>query len=192
MIRRIDGTGVRQLTDVEIAQDDECGWRNGRHRHSSLNGRKGPTMPRFGQLEEQVMLRVWAADHPVQVREVRAALRPDRELAHTTVMTVLDKLFRKGWLRRETTGRAYRYSPVMSRDSYTAALLHEAWSTAGNPAAALVHFIEAMNSEQRAALRDALRVSAPALATDQPPWDPGLMPEGDNAARRRTDHDDVA
>jgi predicted transcriptional regulator len=139
-------------------------------------------MPRFGQLEEQVMLRVWAADHPVQVREVREALRPDRELAHTTVMTVLDKLFRKGWLRRETSGRAYRYWPVMSRDSYTAVLLHEAWSTAGNPAAALVHFFESMNSDQRAALRDALRVSAPALMADQPPWDPAFTPAGDDVA----------
>lgn len=121
-------------------------------------------MPRFGQLEEQVMLRVWAADHPLQVREVREALLPDRELAHTTVMTVLDKLFRKGWLQRETAGRAYRYSPVMSRESYTAALMHEAWSAAENPAAALVHFIESMNTDQRDALRDALRVVLPAYA----------------------------
>jgi predicted transcriptional regulator len=126
---------------------------------------EGKSMPRFGQLEEQVMWRVWAADHPVQVREVREALRPDRELAHTTVMTVLDKLFRKGWLRRETTGRAYRYSPVMSRESYTATLMHEAWAAAESPATALVHFIEAMNTDQLEALRDALRVVAPAPLT---------------------------
>jgi predicted transcriptional regulator len=139
-------------------------------------------MPRFGQLEEQVMLRVWAADHPVQVREVREALRPDKELAHTTVMTVLDKLYRKGWLRRETAGRAYRYAPVMSRDSYSATLLHEAWSSAGNPATALVHFIESMNSGQRAALRDALRVVAPGLAAGRPGWDSAFRPVGDDVA----------
>ncbi|HZC27363.1 MAG TPA: BlaI/MecI/CopY family transcriptional regulator, partial [Actinopolymorphaceae bacterium] len=121
-------------------------------------------MPRFGQLEEQIMLRVWAADHPVQVREVRAALMPDRPLAHTTVMTVLDKLFRKGWLRRETSGRAYTYSPVMSRESYTAALMHEAWSAADNRAAALVYFIEGMSTDQLDALRDALRVVPPTPA----------------------------
>ncbi|WP_020574732.1 BlaI/MecI/CopY family transcriptional regulator [Actinopolymorpha alba] len=118
-------------------------------------------MPRFGELEEQIMLRLWAADHPLRVREVREALRPDRELAHTTVMTVLDKLYRKGMLRREAAGRAYKYEPVMSRESYTATLMHEGWSMAENPAAALVYFIEAMTPDQRDALRDAIRVVLP-------------------------------
>jgi len=107
------------------------------------------------------MNQVWAADHPVRVREVREALLPERELAHTTVMTVMDKLFRKGWLRRERNGRAYKYSPVMSRESYTAMLMHEAWSVAGNPATALVHFVERMNSEQLQTLQHALRVALP-------------------------------
>ena len=128
-------------------------------------------MPRFGELEEQVMLRLWATDRPLQVREVREALKPDRELAHTTVMTVLDKLYRKGWLRRESVGRAYAYSPVMSREAYTATLMHEAWSVAGRPATALVYFIEAMTPDQVDALRDALRVATALLeaepATDQ-------------------------
>lgn len=143
-------------------------------------------MPRFGQLEEQVMLRVWAADHPVQVREVREALLPERNLAHTTVMTVLDKLFRKGWLRRETNGRAYRYSPVMSRESYTAALMHEAWSAAENPAAALVYFIEAMNAQQKDALRDALRVVLPPTieSSDDPiGQEPSAHGSADHAGR---------
>jgi predicted transcriptional regulator len=115
-------------------------------------------MPKFGELEEQVMMRLWAANRPLLVREVRQALLPERDLAHTTVMTVLDKLYRKGWLRRETSGRAYAYSPVMSRESYTATLMHEAWAAAENPAAALVYFFETMTSDQLAALRDALRI----------------------------------
>ncbi|SDT17865.1 BlaI/MecI/CopY family transcriptional regulator [Actinopolymorpha singaporensis] len=115
-------------------------------------------MRSFGELEEQVMFQLWAADRPLQVRDVRRLLAPERTLAHTTVMTVLDKLYRKGWLRREAAGRAYAYAPLMSRDSYTAALMHDAWSLAAGPATALVYFIEAMNPEQQAALRDALRV----------------------------------
>lgn len=115
-------------------------------------------MPRFGELEEQVMMRLWAADRPLLVREVREALLPERDLAHTTVMTVLDKLYRKGWLRRETSGRAYAYSPIMSRESYTATLMHEAWAAAENRAAALVYFFETMTSDQLDALRDALRI----------------------------------
>lgn len=118
-------------------------------------------MPRFGELEEQVMFRLWASDGPIQVRQVREALLPERPLAYTTVMTVLDKLYRKGWLRRETHNRAYRYEPVMSREAYTASLMHEAWSVSENPGAALVYFIEGMTEEQLETLRAALRVVPP-------------------------------
>jgi predicted transcriptional regulator len=122
-------------------------------------------MPRFGELEEQVMLRLWASDGPSQVRQVREALLPDRPLAYTTVMTVLDKLYRKGWLRREIHKRAYAYEPVMSREAYTASLMHEAWSVSENPGAALVYFIEGMTEEQLETLRAALRVVPPEPAT---------------------------
>ncbi len=106
------------------------------------------------------MTRVWRWNRPVTVREVLLDLQSEREIAYTTVMTVLDKLHRKGWLRRERVGRAYRYEPVSSRESYTAALMNDAWATSDNPAAALVHFFGLMSPEQREALRDALRVAA--------------------------------
>ena len=107
------------------------------------------------------MTRVWEWNRPVTVREVLLDLREEREIAYTTVMTVLDKLYRKGWLRRERAGRAYRYEPVSSREAYTAALMNEAWATSDNPAAALVHFFGLMSAEQREALRAALRVAGP-------------------------------
>ncbi|NUU24819.1 MAG: BlaI/MecI/CopY family transcriptional regulator [Streptomycetaceae bacterium] len=119
-------------------------------------------MPRLGELEEQVMLRLWAAGRPLAVREVRDELLPERDLAYTTVMTVLDKLHRKGVLRRRMHGRAYRYEPVLSREAHTAGLMREDWLSGGGRAAALVHFVEGMSPEQIAALRDALRVALPA------------------------------
>ncbi|GAA1970353.1 BlaI/MecI/CopY family transcriptional regulator [Kitasatospora viridis] len=115
----------------------------------------------LGELENAVMTRVWEWNRPVTVREVLLDLRSDREIAYTTVMTVLDKLYRKGWLRRERDGRAYRYAPVATREAYTAALMHEAWATSDNPAAALVHFFGMMSAPQREALADALRVAGP-------------------------------
>ncbi|MDI2132960.1 BlaI/MecI/CopY family transcriptional regulator [Yinghuangia seranimata] len=118
-------------------------------------------MPRFGDLEEQVMLRLWAANEPLAVREVREALLPERDLAYTTVMTVLDKLYRKGVLRRRLDGRAYRYEPALSREAHTAGLMAEDWLSGGGRAGALVHFVEGMTPEQRDALRDALRVALP-------------------------------
>ncbi|WP_035800645.1 BlaI/MecI/CopY family transcriptional regulator [Kitasatospora mediocidica] len=115
----------------------------------------------LGELENAIMTRVWQWNRPVTVREVLLDLREERDIAYTTAMTVLDKLYRKGWLRRERDGRAYRYEPVSSREAYTAALMNEAWATSDNPAAALVHFFGLMSAEQREALRDALRVAGP-------------------------------
>ncbi|MBC3843665.1 BlaI/MecI/CopY family transcriptional regulator [Streptacidiphilus sp. 4-A2] len=116
---------------------------------------------RLGELENEVMTRLWQWNRPVTVREVLEDLVQERELAYTTVMTVMDKLFQKGWLRREQDGRAFRYEPVSSREAYTAALMNDAWATSDNPAAALVHFFGMMSPEQQEALRDALRVVAP-------------------------------
>ncbi|WP_229868309.1 BlaI/MecI/CopY family transcriptional regulator [Streptomyces chryseus] len=116
-------------------------------------------MPRqLGELEDVVMTRVWQWNRPVTVREVLEDLQKERSIAYTTVMTVMDNLHQKGWVRREVEGRAYRYTAVSTRAAYSAALMNEAWSTSDNPAAALVAFFGMMSAEQREALEDAMRV----------------------------------
>jgi len=119
----------------------------------------------FGELESAVMDRMWAANRPVSVREVLDDLRGDRTLAYTTVMTVMDNLYRKGWLTRERGGRAYLYRPSASREAYAARLMSQAFTEGGDPAATLVHFIEAMSPDEAAALRQAL--------SERPGVDPG-------------------
>lgn len=104
------------------------------------------------------MTRVWEWNRPVTVREVLEDLQQGRQIAYTTVMTVMDNLHQKGWLRREQEGRAYRYEAVSTRAAYAAALMNEAWSESDNPAAALVAFFGMMSPRQTEALRDALRV----------------------------------
>ncbi|MFJ9415421.1 BlaI/MecI/CopY family transcriptional regulator [Streptomyces sp. NPDC101227] len=104
------------------------------------------------------MTRVWEWNRPVTVREVLEDLQKERSIAYTTVMTVLDNLHQKGWVRREAEGRAYRYEAVSTRAAYSAALMNEAWSASDNPAAALVAFFDMMSPEQRHALRDAVRM----------------------------------
>src|SRR6266849_5058465 len=52
----------------------------------------------FGELEAAIMDRVWSAGHPVLVREIHGWLRPEREPAYNTVLTVVEILYRKGWL----------------------------------------------------------------------------------------------
>lgn len=112
----------------------------------------------LGELEDTVMTRVWKWNRPVTVREVLEDIQQERSIAYTTVMTVLDNLHQKGWVRREAEGRAYRYEAVSTRAAYAAALMNDAWSQSDNAAAALVAFFGMMSEEQRRALRDAVRI----------------------------------
>lgn len=105
------------------------------------------------------MTRVWQWNRPVTVREVLEDLQRERSIAYTTVMTVMDNLHQKGWVRREVDGRAYRYTAVSTRAAYAAALMNEAWSKSDNPAAALVAFFGMMSPEQRRSLEDAVRMA---------------------------------
>ncbi|GLX20558.1 hypothetical protein Slala02_41000 [Streptomyces lavendulae subsp. lavendulae] len=120
------------------------------------------------------MTRVWQWNRPVTVREVLEDLQQERSIAYTTVMTVMDNLHQKGWVRREAEGRAYRYTAVSTRAAYSAALMNEAWSTSDSPAAALVAFFGMMSPEQREALRDAVRI----VQHDEPEPEPGNGPAG--------------
>ncbi|MGW6876597.1 BlaI/MecI/CopY family transcriptional regulator [Streptomyces xanthophaeus] len=140
-------------------------------------------MPRpLGELEDAVMTRVWQWNRPVTVREVLEDLQQERSIAYTTVMTVMDNLHQKGWVRREAEGRAYRYTAVSTRAAYSAALMNEAWSTSDNPAAALVAFFGMMSAEQREALRDAVRIVQPAEPAAEPPAEPAAGPPAEPAA----------
>lgn len=58
------------------------------------------------------MVLLWRAGEPLTVADVQELLARDRDLAYTTVMTVLDRLAKKGLARRERRGRAWCYEPV--------------------------------------------------------------------------------
>jgi predicted transcriptional regulator len=117
-------------------------------------------MARFGELEAAIMDVVWAAGAPVRVRQVCDQLNHDRPLAFNTVQTVMEILYRKGWLGRRKDGRAYRYEPMRSRDDYAAGLLAEALSAAGDPAATLVRLVGDLEPGEAARLRAALDAAA--------------------------------
>jgi BlaI family transcriptional regulator, penicillinase repressor len=89
-------------------------------------------------------------------REVGRALADERDLAHTTVMTVLDRLAKKGFLHRERDGRAWRYRPVASRESYVAELMLGALDLTGDRDAALAHFARSVSGDEAEVLRRAL------------------------------------
>lgn len=72
----------------------------------------------LGPLEENVMEILWAGGES-SVRDVIQKL--ERPLAYTTVMTTLDRLFKKGLLTRHKSDRAFVYSPRLSRSEYNRA-----------------------------------------------------------------------
>jgi predicted transcriptional regulator len=107
----------------------------------------------FGELEAAIMDRVWLAGRPVLVREIWAQLRPEREPAYNTVLTVVEILYRKGWLAREKDGRAYRYRATATREDYTAGLMGEALEASPDRVAALRSFVERIDPAEARQLR---------------------------------------
>ena len=69
----------------------------------------------LGELETAIMQIVWQRGE-VTVREVQAALKPSRELAYTTVMTVMSRLVPKGILNVRRQGKADYYRATGTRD----------------------------------------------------------------------------
>lgn len=113
-------------------------------------------MSRFGDLEAEIMDVMWSTPDRRLVRDVWSELAQRRDLAYTTVQTVMDILHRKGWLSREKQGRAYAYWPTRSREDYAAALLGQALETSGDKTGALLRLIERMDADDVAELRNAL------------------------------------
>lgn len=78
----------------------------------------------LGDLESAVMEVLW--DKPGQtVIEVEERLRQKREIAHTTVLTTLDRLFRKGYLSRDKEAKAFVYSPRYTRNEFERTMTQE-------------------------------------------------------------------
>jgi predicted transcriptional regulator len=67
-------------------------------------------------LELECLKALWTL-REANVRQVLQALSPRRSLAYTTVMTIMDRLARKGAVERRKVGRSFLYSPVLSRET---------------------------------------------------------------------------
>lgn len=116
-------------------------------------------LTRLGDLERAVMDRLWSSAEPLTVRQVHEALSMERDLAYTTVMTVLQRLARKNLVSQLRDDRAHRYTPLRGRDELVAGLMVDALDQAadsGSRQAALMHFVERVGVDEADALRRAL------------------------------------
>lgn len=103
------------------------------------------------------MDRLWTGAGATSVRAVFEDLLADREIAYTTVMSTMDNLHRKGWLTRQRHGKAYLYTPAMTREQYSAQLMRDALDAGGHSELVLAHFLEHISEDESAQLRKVLR-----------------------------------
>jgi predicted transcriptional regulator len=113
----------------------------------------------FGDLEAAVMECLWSRNDPASVRDVLGELQTGKQLAYTTVMTVLDNLHRKGVVTREMVGRAWMYRPSCDREQHTAMLLREVLGKSGDRQAALMHFVSELEPDVVADLTAAVKAA---------------------------------
>ena len=100
---------------------------------------------------------LWSSTEPQTVRQVHDALSSRRELAYTTVMTVLQRLTKKKLVTQLRTDRAHRYAASFAREELVADLMFDALAQAeSSREAALVHFVERVGADEAEALRRAL------------------------------------
>ena len=72
------------------------------------------------------LLKVLWTESPLLVRDVRARLADaGRPLAHSTVITMLNIMHRKGFVKRRKEGKSFWFSPKASKDEVTGGMMHD-------------------------------------------------------------------
>jgi len=102
-----------------------------------------PPVEQLGKLESELMELLWRRGE-ASVRDLHVDI--GSRLAYTTIMTTLDRLFKKGILGRRADGRAFLYRAKLTREQYnqqlTSHLLGIAAEEAGSRTALLSCFID--------------------------------------------------
>ena len=128
-------------------------------------------------LELECLKALWSL-HEGNVRDVQQVVAQTRPLAYTTIMTVLDRLVRKGKLKRRKQGRAFLYSPETSRDVMRRAAIQELLDGFfdGSQEALLVFLKDGAPSHAAAAVvGGAPQVASPTASDEEPRIDTVLL-----------------
>jgi len=107
---------------------------------------------RRGDLKQQVLAVLLAADAPLTPGQVRDAIEAD--VAYTTVMTVLNRLCEQGLAARRRTGRAYAYTPVVDKAEVTARQMQRLLESGADRGAVLSRFLGVLSDDDERALID--------------------------------------
>ncbi len=77
----------------------------------------------LGSLESEVMEVIWFKEAEVSVRDVYETLALKREIAYTTVMTIMGRLAEKKLLKKRKEGNAFLFMPAISKGEFTAQMI---------------------------------------------------------------------
>lgn len=105
----------------------------------------------MGALEAEVLDVLWRAERRVTPADVRSAMGTD--LAYTTVMTILVRLWEKGLAERTKQGRAYAYAAIVSEADLAANRMRAALAGASDRTATMSRFVDSLDDREAAALR---------------------------------------
>jgi predicted transcriptional regulator len=102
----------------------------------------------LGDLEADIMQIIWREEKST-VRDVYEKLRLQREIAYTTVMTIMGRLAEKKLLEKEQAGNAYVYRPTVSEQEFARRVVSEVLDGLLEEFAepALSHFVDRLSNE---------------------------------------------
>ncbi|MFL0410209.1 BlaI/MecI/CopY family transcriptional regulator [Microbacterium paludicola] len=120
-------------------------------------------MSSLGELERSVMDVLWDSDEAaLTAYDVQEHLEREqgRQLAATTLLTVLSRLEKKGFVASDRSARPHRYRATASRVDHVAELMHEVLGDAGDRSAVLARFVGGVTPEDAEVLRRLLAGAA--------------------------------
>ncbi|WP_225094759.1 BlaI/MecI/CopY family transcriptional regulator [Streptomyces sp. CoH27] len=107
-----------------------------------------------GELESNVLAALWSADGPLTARQVLQRLPGD--LAYTTVLTILSRLYDKSMLVRHREGRGYAYEPARDEASHTAHRMKSLLEGGSDREAVLTRFVSELSEQDEQLLQHLL------------------------------------
>ena len=115
-------------------------------------------MHTLGELERTVLELLWESPDPLSAYELQDRLVASgndstKQLAPTTILTVLSRLEKKNFVARERSSRPHRYRAEGSREDHMAELMHQVLGGASDRVAVLERFIGQASPGETDALR---------------------------------------
>jgi predicted transcriptional regulator len=107
-----------------------------------------------GALQAEVLAALWTAERPLTPADVQRQV--GGELAYTTIMTALARLYDKGAVKRKRAGRAYAYTPILDEPGIAAARMRDLLEAGADRDAVLARFVGGLTEEEEEVLVELL------------------------------------